>query len=46
MSHSSGLGYDCLTPELQQYKVYMKDEDNPLASLVREYDHLLHETSG
>lgn len=40
MSHSSGLGYDFLTPELLQYKQYMKDEDNPLTSLVSEHYYL------
>lgn len=40
MSHSSGLGYDFLTPELLQYRQYMKDEDNPLTSLVSKHHHL------
>jgi len=45
MSHSSGLGYDFLTPELLQYKQYTKDEENPLVTLVRGYHSLLHDSS-
>jgi len=46
MSHSSGLGYDMFSPELQRYKLYSKDEDNPFVSLVREYHHLIPERVG